>query len=83
VNKLGLQHLVRLEHGLLWGEKELRNARETMDHGKKFTDDTVDRSPVGHVLVPYDRVDELQQASKTGPDQVQARARIPSYAVHS
>ena len=48
---------------------------------RKFTDITVDGSPVGRVFVPYDRVDALQQASKTGPDHEQASARIPSYAV--
>jgi hypothetical protein len=45
------------------------------------TDITVYRGPVDHVLVPYDRVDKLQEASKTGPDHVQASARIPSYVV--
>ena len=48
---------------------------------KEFTDITVDWGPVDHVLVPYDRVDTLHKASKTGPDHVQARARIPSYAI--
>jgi hypothetical protein len=45
------------------------------------TDITVYRSPVDHVLVPYDRVDTLQEASETCPDHEQARARIPSYVV--
>ncbi len=35
---------------------------------KGHTDVTVDRSPVDHILVPYDRVDALQQASKAGPN---------------
>jgi hypothetical protein len=39
---------------------------------------TVDRSLVDHVFVPYDRVDTLQQASKTGPNHKQACARIRS-----
>ena len=50
-------------------------------HIKRHTDITVDRSPVGHVLVPYDRVDELQEASKTGPEHVQTSACIPSYVL--
>jgi len=45
------------------------------------TDITIDRSPVDHVLVPYDRIDALYEASKSGPDHVQASARIPSYAI--
>jgi hypothetical protein len=48
---------------------------------KGLTDITVDGGPVDHVFVPYDGVDALQQASKTGPDHVQASARIPSCAV--
>ena len=47
----------------------------------KHTDITVDRSPVDRVLVPYDRVDELHEASKTGPGHVQTSACIPSYVV--
>ena len=50
-------------------------------HIEGVTDITVHRSPVDHVLVPYDRVDTLQEASKTGPDHVQTSARIPSYVV--
>ena len=46
-----------------------------------FTYVTVDRSTVDNVLVPYDRIDALHQASKTGPDHVQASARIPSCAL--
>ena len=42
---------------------------------------TVYRSPVDHILVPYDRVDTLQEASKTGPDHEQASASIPSYVI--
>jgi len=48
---------------------------------KGHTDVTVDGSPVDRVLVPYDRIDALQEASKTGPGHVQACARIPSYVV--
>jgi hypothetical protein len=48
---------------------------------KGLTDITVYRSRVDHVLVPYDGVDALQQASKTSPDHIQASARIPSYTV--
>jgi hypothetical protein len=47
------------------------------------TDITVYRNPVDHVLVPYDRVDTLQEASKTGPDHEQTSTRIPSYVHHS
>ena len=50
---------------------------------KGLTDITVDRSPVDRVLVPYNRVDALQEASKTGPDHVQASACIPTCAVRS
>ena len=46
-----------------------------------LTDITVNRNPIDHVLVPYNRVDTLQKASKTGPDHEQASARIPSYVV--
>ena len=49
---------------------------------KGLTDITVDRGPVNHVIIPYDGVDTLQQASKTGPGHEQASAGIPSCAVH-
>ena len=48
---------------------------------KGLTDITVYWSPVDHVIVPYDGVDALQQASKTGPGHEQAGACIPSCAV--
>ena len=57
------------------------NGRETVHQRSHSTYITVDWRPVDHVLVPYDRVDTLQEASKTGPDHVQASARIPNYAV--
>jgi hypothetical protein len=50
---------------------------------KGLTEITVERSPVDHVIVPYDGVDALQQASKTRPGHKQASARIPSCAVQS
>ena len=50
-------------------------------HIEGVTDIAVYRSPVDHVLVPYDRVDTLQEASKTGPDHEQASTRIPSYVI--
>ena len=46
------------------------------------TDITVDRNPVDHVPVPYNRVDALHQASETYPDHIQASARIPSWSIH-
>ena len=52
------------------------NVRERIN---KFTDITVDWNPVDHVPVPYDRVDALHQASETGPDHIQASARIPGW----
>jgi hypothetical protein len=45
---------------------------------QELADVTVDRSLVDRVLVPYDRVDELHQASKADPSHIQASARIPS-----
>lgn len=48
---------------------------------KGVTDITVHRSPVDRVLVLYDRVDTLQEASKASPEHEQASARISSYNV--
>jgi hypothetical protein len=60
------------------------SARELERQGiNGFTDITVDRSTVDHILVPYYRVDALQEASKTGPKHVQTSARIPNCAAHS
>jgi hypothetical protein len=42
-------------------------------------DVTVDRGPVDHILVPYNRVDALYQASNTSPSHVHAGAGIPSF----
>jgi hypothetical protein len=44
---------------------------------------TVDRSPFGQGLVPYDGVNAIYQTSKTSPCHEQASSRVPSYGVNA
>ncbi len=45
---------------------------------KGHTDIAVNRNPIDHVPVPYDRINTLDEASNADPEHVQASARIPS-----
>jgi hypothetical protein len=76
---LGLQRFARLGCGPL--SSPSMNVQEATH--QTLTDDTVDRSPVDHVFVPYDRVDALYQTTETSPCHVRASCHVPSYGVDS
>lgn len=59
----------------------LVNAREQRIKG--LTNITVYRSPIDYVVVPYNRIDKLHQASQTRPEHIQASPRIPGCAAQS
>ena len=76
---MGLQRFARLGCGPLSSPSvNVRVAKH-----QALTDITVDRSPVDHVFVPYDRVDEQYQTRETSPCHVQASCHVPSYGVDS
>lgn len=74
MSKPGQRHLSQLGSGSL----KTHSARGREKRHQELTNVTVDQRPDDHVVVPYDGVDKLNEASDTNPGHVEASAGVPS-----